>query len=79
MALRSGQEIPERIANSPKLLLGNSFYLECFYELIDNINWSTIVSFGNYYSLERDTIEDLLIILPQLQSHYNDLRLKYKK
>lgn len=76
MAMRSGQEIPERIAKSPKLFKGNEFYLECFYDLIDQVNWNTIVSYGVYYNLNADTIEDLLSILPRLQSHYNNLRQK---
>lgn len=78
MALRSGQDIPERIANCPKLYESNRFYLECFYDIIDQTDWSTIVSYGIYYNLEYETVENLLIILPRLQIEYNKLRDKFK-
>lgn len=79
MAVRSGQKIPDRIANSPKIISGNEFYLECFYDLIDNVNWATVVSYCEYYNLTKETVDDLMDILPRLQSAYNDLRLKHNR
>lgn len=76
MAMRSGAPIPERIANKPQLYTANEFYLSVFYELIDNINWKTIIDYGLYYRLSNEIIEDLIVILPQLQSEYNRLRKK---
>lgn len=76
MVRRSGGELSDRLANPPKIYIYEELYINAFYDLIDSVNWPNIVAYGNYHSLDKETIDDLLVILPRLQLAYNEIRKK---
>jgi len=69
-SLRSGQPIPERIANAPELQLGLVFYLQAFFDLdsersvggygLGRIPWLAIKQYAEFYVLDEDQIECLI-------------------
>lgn len=68
-AMRSGQELPDRIANAPSLRQGLWFYLQAFFDLdgershgmgLGRIPWSAVMAYADYYDLDEEQTELLL-------------------
>jgi hypothetical protein len=71
MSIRSGQDIPDRIKNAPKLLIGSDIFLDAFIALYSSeINWLMIVNYGNFYNLDLETIEDLVFVLMRTNTDF---------
>lgn len=71
-AIRSGQQVPDRIANAPELNLGLLFYLQAFFDLDaersqgfsrGRIPWSRIAEYAKYYELDNDQTDCLLCFI----------------
>jgi len=68
-AMRSGQPLPERIANAPELKPGLSLYLQAFFDLdaerthaltLTPIPWTSIKAYAEAYEFDDEQTEDLL-------------------
>jgi hypothetical protein len=67
-AVRSGQPVPERIANAPQLRFGLQFYLQAFFDLdsdrqvgmsLGRIPWSVVTKYAEVYRLTEEDTERL--------------------
>jgi hypothetical protein len=73
MAIRSGQDIPDRIKNAPQLLFGSDLYLKAFIDLYSSdINWITIIKYSEFYDFDMETIEDLMFVLNRTNVEYSN-------
>lgn len=79
MAIRMGGELPERIANAPKLTLGLSFYLQAFFDLdadraigmsIGRIPWTSVLSYASFHELDTDETELLIKYVEAIDTTY---------
>lgn len=87
-AIRAGQPIPERIANSPELYVGLELFLNAFFDLdserqtgyvIGPIPWSKIREYAVAYEFDEDLAEDLFYYVKALDnSHMKRLENKHK-
>lgn len=86
-AMRSGAEMPERIANAPELKMGLQLYLNAFFDLdlershhlgITAISWSSIVNYSIACELDEDQREDLFYVIRKMDSAHLE-RLSKKK
>ena len=77
--MRSGEPIPERIANAPVLLPGLIVYYLAFLELsscrsggfsIGPIPWSSIAMYAQLHEFEGEQLEDLFYFVQCLDSEY---------
>lgn len=68
-SVRSGQPIPDRIANAPALRLGLLFYLQAFFDLdaersqgmgLGRIPWSSVIQYAAHYELDEEQTDSLL-------------------
>lgn len=76
-AMRSGQPIPDRIANAPKLRLGLIFYLQAFFDLdaershgwgLGRIPWSSLVQYASFYDLDEEQTDSLVYFVKALDA-----------
>lgn len=82
--MRSGEPIPERIANAPQLLPGLQIYYLAFVELsscrsggfsLGPIPWLAIDHYAARHEFEDEQYEDLFHFVQALDSEY----IKYKE
>ena len=72
--MRSGQPLPERIANAPELQTGLELYLQAFFELdsersdLARIPWSSIADYAIAYDFDEDQAADLIDIIRKVDS-----------
>lgn len=68
-AMRSGQPLPDRIANAPELQLGLNLYMLAFFDLDSErthsmgpspIPWTSIVQYAAAFDFSEEQTEDLL-------------------
>ncbi len=68
-AVRSGQPLPERIANAPELQTGLNLFLQAFFDLdaerthaltLTPIPWTSIKAYAEAYDFDDEQTEDLL-------------------
>lgn len=71
MAMRSGEPIPDRIVNKPKLNLGSEIYFQAYIDLSPDITWLSVVKYGQFYELDKDTIENLIHVLKIVHYDFN--------
>lgn len=78
-AARSGQPLPERIANAPSLKLGLEFYLQAFFDLDSErvqglgpgrIPWSAMTRYAEHHGLMEDETEMLRYFLQYIDTAY---------
>lgn len=71
-AVRSGEAIPDRILNAPKLRLGLSLYLSAFFDLdsqrpqgfgLGRIPWLAIREYAAFYELDEEQTDCLLFFI----------------
>lgn len=87
-AVRSGQPLPDRIANAPELKLGLQLYLTAFFDLdaeressmsIGRIPWSAIDRYARAYDLDSEQYEDMHFFIKQMDSeHIKRIKAKEK-
>ena len=87
-AMRSGQPLPDRIANAPELETGLQLYLQAFFDLdsershangLTAIPWSSIAAYANYFNFDEEQREDLMFFIRHLDSeHLKKLEAKEK-
>lgn len=85
-ALRSGEPIPDRIANAPELQIGLSLYLNAFFDLDSERNsgmslapipWSRIKDYAKAYDFDDEQTEDLLFFVKKMdRAHLERLESK---
>lgn len=75
--MRSGEEMPERIANAPELQSGLQLYLQAFFDLdaerthalaLTPIPWTSINAYSIAYGLEEEQTEDLLYLIRKMDN-----------
>lgn len=78
-AVRSGQPIPDRIANAPELLPGLQLYMQAFFDLDSErshamglvvIPWSSIASYAQTFEFDEMQTEDLLYFIRRMDSSH---------
>jgi DNA-binding transcriptional regulator YhcF (GntR family) len=87
-AIRSGQELPERIANASELKIGLNLYLQAFFELdsershamaATSIPWSSIAAYSKYFDFDEEQSEDLFLFIRKMDAyHLNKISEKMK-
>lgn len=90
-AVRTGQPIPDRIANAPNLTLGLELYFQAFFDLdsergigfgaVSRIPFSSIVEYCRAYDFSMDEMEDLIRIIRDMDLayiHYFSEKVKIK-
>lgn len=82
-AVRSGQPIPDRIANAPEVSLGLLFYLQAFFDLdaersqgfgFGRIPWSATLQYASYYELDDETTDNLFRYIRLMDTAYLNYR-----
>lgn len=85
--MRSGQPLPDRIANAPELVFGLQLYLTAFFDLdaeressmsIGRIPWSAIDRYARAYDFDESQYEDLHYFVKQMDSKHIE-RIKAKE
>jgi hypothetical protein len=83
--LRSGQPLPERIANAPELRLGLVLYINAFFDLdtershgamvgLKHIPWSSIKDYALAYELDEYQTESLFYFIKAMDcAHLKNL------
>lgn len=68
-AVRSGQPIPDRIANAPKLRIGLRLFLQAFFDLdserdqgwgLGRIPWTAMRQYALFYELDQEQSDALI-------------------
>ncbi len=86
-AMRSGEPLPDRIANSPELIEGLQLFLNAFFDLdserthalaLTPIPWSSIDRYARSYRLSDEQYEDLHFFLRRMDNAHL-VRLKQKQ
>lgn len=87
-AMRSGQPIPERIANAPELQLGLQLYIQAFFDLDSErshnmglcpIPWASIINYAKVFEFDEEQTEDLIFHIKRLdREHLKRLSKKVK-
>lgn len=76
-AIRFGNPIPKRIAESPELKNGLGLYLTSFFELdtershgfsLTRIPWSSIATYAAYYDFDEEQTENLFYYIRQMDN-----------
>lgn len=76
-AMRSGQKMPDRIANAPELNLGLQLYIEAFFDLDSErshaqgptpIPWTSIQSYAEAWDFDDEQTEDLFYLIKKLDT-----------
>lgn len=80
-AMRAGDKIPARITDAPELDAGLGFYFDAFLSLDTErsdgpIPWSAIVSYGMFYEVDKEQMEELLIYTRALDKVISEHRSK---
>ena len=75
--IRTGQPLPDRIANAPTLRLGLSFYLNAFFDLdsertqgwgLGRIPWLAIQQYAVFYELDEEQTDCLVYFIRAMDS-----------
>ena len=78
-AIRSGQAIPDRIANAPELEMGLQLYLQAFFDLdserthgmsLSPIPWTSIAAYARAFEFDEEQTEDLFYFVRKLDSEH---------
>ena len=78
-AVRSGNPLPDRIANAPRLLQGLELYLNAFFELDSErthamsptpIPWTSICSYAEAYDFDETQASDLFFFVRKMDSDH---------
>lgn len=78
-AFRSGEQLPERIANAPELNLGLNLYLQAFFDLdsershalgLTPISWSSIASYAQAHSFDEEQTEMLFVTIRRMDTEH---------
>lgn len=87
--MRSGQPMPERIANAPELQIGLQLYLQAFFDLDSErshefapkaIPRSKITEYARELELNEEQTEDLLFFVKRMDgAHLKRLEAKIRK
>lgn len=87
-AVRSGQPLPDRIANAPQLELGLQLYLTAFFDLdaeresgmsLGRIPWSAVDRYAVAYELDDEQYEDLHYFIKHMDTeHIKRIKAKEK-
>jgi hypothetical protein len=87
-AMRSGQPIPDRIANAPELEIGLRLYADAFFELdsershgmgLTPIPWTSIADYASAWEFDDEQRADLFYFVRKLdQEHLKRLSEKQK-
>lgn len=87
-AMRSGQPLPERIANAPELEPGLQLYLQAFFDLdsershaagLTAIPWTKMLDYALAYDFDEEQQADLFYFIRKLDSeHLKKLEAKQK-
>lgn len=76
-AIRSGQPLPERIANAPSLRFGLNFYLQAFFDLdsersqglgLGRIPWLAIQEYARFYECDEEQTDCLIYFIRAMDS-----------
>jgi hypothetical protein len=76
---RSGQPIPDRILNAPRLRLGLALYLNAFYDLnterqqgftVGRISWLAMKQYAEFHKFDEEQSEYLIYFLQAMDSAY---------
>ena len=88
-AMRSGEGLPERIANAPELRIGLNLYLQAFFDLDSErshalaptpIPWLSISEYGKVFEFSEEQTEDLFYFVKIMDSeHLKRLTKKMKR
>ena len=79
MAQNTGQKIPDKIYNSPKLTSGLEFYWTAFWDLASDrdfgmsegpIPWTAMNDYALRYSLSNDEFDRLCYIIKAMDKEY---------
>lgn len=87
-AMRAGQPLPDRIANSPELIQGLQLYMQAYFDLDSErshamaptaIPWSSMNSYAQVYEFDEEEREDLFFFIRRMDSvHLERLHEKIK-
>jgi hypothetical protein len=88
-AMRSGEPLPDRIANAPELTEGLQLYINAFFDLDNDrthsfsltpIPWSSVDRYGVAFKFDEDQYEDLHYFIRRMdRAHLERLRQKQPK
>jgi hypothetical protein len=76
-AIRSGEPLPDRIANAPKLRLGLQLYFNAFFDLdseraqgftIGRIPWIAICRYAEFYGFDEEQSQALLYFIKAMDT-----------
>ncbi len=76
-AIRSGQPLPDRIANAPELRLGLQLYLDAFFDLDSDrshgfgpspIPWSSIKNYCEFYEFDFEQTEEAFFFIRRIDN-----------
>jgi hypothetical protein len=77
MCRNLGHAIPQRIADSPQIALGNELYIAAYIELdtersksmgSESIPFSAILRYAKYVELHADEISDLVYVIRKIDN-----------
>lgn len=78
-AMRSGQPIPDRIANAPELEVGLQLYIQAFFDLDSErshgmaptpIPWTSIAQYARAFEFDEEQTEDLFFHVRRLDAEH---------
>ena len=76
-AKRSGEKLPDRIANKPDLKPGLQLYLQAFFDLdaerthalsLTPIPWTAIKAYVEFYAFDLEQAEDAFILIRKVDN-----------
>lgn len=86
--MRSGQPIPDRIANAPELRIGLQLYLDAYFDLDSershsmaptSIPWTSIATYAKAFEFDEEQTEDLFYFIRRMdKEHLKRLEKKMK-
>jgi hypothetical protein len=76
-AMRSGQPLPDRIANAPELRTGLELYLQAFFDLDSErshatsptaISWSSVRNYAETFEFDEEQTENIHYFIREMDS-----------
>lgn len=86
--MAEGHELPERMQNAPRLMLGLELYWSAFWDLttcrttgwsVAPIPWSAMREYVEVYELDEEQAESLFYLIRSMDNAYMDYRARKSK